>query len=55
MILIKKDYIVLTTSWKRKGNAVKLPSASKKIESKLKGRIREATSRAMICETERDQ
>ena len=52
MILIKEDYIVLTMSWKRKGKALNWSSESKKIERKVNGRMREATSRAMICVTE---
>ena len=52
MILIKNDYMVFTISWKIKGITTNHSSETKQIESKLKGRIREATSLAMTCETE---
>ena len=55
MILIKKDYMVFTISWKIKGIAANHSSETKKIESKLKGRIREATSLAMTCVTDEAQ
>ena len=54
ILLIKKNYIVLITSWKWKGKALDCLAESKWIERKVKGRSKKETSRAMICLTKED-
>ena len=52
MILNRRDYIGLTTSWKLKAKVLNWSEESKLIETKVNGLIKKEISWAIVCLTE---